>query len=227
VTTVSVVVATYGPDRAFWDGLARRAIGSVINQTQRPTEFHRVHVDEPNALHIARNRGAAMSETEFLVFCDADDTLHPEYVEAMLAGEGDVRIPNRERFYWDGSHKPVDQIKPGGDLLRHSHILIGAMVRHDLFNKVGGFEDLPIWEDWHFWCKCWVNGATMIQCPKAIYQVHIRQGSRNQQMGNIGQAARIRLEFEPLARAKGLMAEQRNAGEQKRRFGISREGATT
>jgi hypothetical protein len=225
MNTVSVIVGTYGPDRAFWDNLANRAVESITAQTVKPTEMHRVHVLEDNALHVARNRGAAMSFSDWLIFCDADDCLHPEYVEAMLAGEGDVRIPNRERFYWDGTHKPVDQIPAGKDLLRHSHILIGAMVRRDLFIKVGGFADLPIWEDWHFWCKCWVSGASMIQCPRAIYQTHIRPGSRGQQLGNVGQAARIRMEFEPLARAKGLLAEQRSAEALKQKFGISRETA--
>lgn len=222
MSTVSIIVATFGPDKELWDKFARRAIGSVVAQTKTPTEFHRVHVPEPNALHVARNRGAAMSASDFLIYLDADDQLHPNYVEAMLAGEGDVRIPNRERFYWDGRHDPPDRIKPpaGGDLLRYSHILIGAMVRRELFLEVGGFEDWPIWEDWHFWIKCWLAGASMLPCPEAIYQVHVRLDSRNQQRGNMGVAAKIRLKMEPLARAKCMMAEQKNAGEIKRRLGM-------
>src|SRR5689334_18812468 len=99
MSTVSCIVATFGPDRAFWDKLAIRAVASVVNQTQRPTELQRVHVPDDNALHVARNRGAMQSLSDWLVFCDADDRLHPEYLEAMLAGEGDVRIPNVQRFF--------------------------------------------------------------------------------------------------------------------------------
>lgn len=232
MNTVSVIISTFGPDRAFWDKLAIRAVASVVNQTIRPTELQRVHVPEPNSLHVARNRGAMQSLSDWLIFLDADDCLHPEYIEAMLAGEGDVRIPNVQRFFADGTHEEPRRIEEQGDMLQGSHLLIGSMVRRDLFIKVGGFEDLPIWEDWHFWCKCWVNDAVMRRCPKAIYQAHIREGRRSD-LGSsaalelsIATVRRIRDEFTPIARAKGLLAEQKNAAEIKRRFGISREEAT-
>ena len=40
---------------------------------------------------------------------------------------------------------------------------------------------------------------------------------------SIAMKRRIREEFTPIARAKGLLAEQKHAAEQKRRFGIVRE----
>lgn len=228
MSTVACIVATYGPDKLIWDKLAHRAIASLAKQTRQPNQLHRIHVPEDNALHVARNRGAQMSSTEWLIFLDADDSLHPEYIEAMLAGEGDVRIPNVERWWPDGTHEQPHQIREGGDLLQTSHILIGAMVRRDLFLKVGGFEDLPIWEDWHFWCKCWVNDAVMLRCPKAIYQVQMREESRSnlartsKLQQSIDMKRRIRNEFKEIAKAKGLLGEQKNAAEIKQRFGISR-----
>jgi len=229
VSTVSCVVATFGPEKAFWDKLAHRAIASIAHQTRQPNELHRVHVPDPDSLHVARNRGASMSKSDWLIFVDADDTIHPNYIEAMLAGEGDVRIPNVERWWPDGPHEKPHQIRDGGDLLQTSHILIGAMVRRELFIKVGGFEDLPIWEDWHFWCKCWVDGAVMLRCPGAIYQAQMREDSRSN-LGNsrklqmsIDVKRRIRNEFKEIAKARGLLGEQKNAAELKRRFGIERE----
>lgn len=225
MTKVACIVATFGPDKQFWNTLATRAIGSIARQTRQPNELHRVHVDQENALHIARNRGAAMSEAEWLIFLDADDVLHERYVEEMLAGEGDVRIPSRENFFWDGRHEGPWYQAPGRTLLDYCHICIGAMIRRDLFLKVGGFEDWQTWEDWHFWLKCWIEGAAMLPCKKAIYQANIRPDSRQFRRGNIDLGTKIRLQMEPLAKAKGLLDGPMRARreEQKRRFGIGAE----
>jgi glycosyltransferase involved in cell wall biosynthesis len=201
--TVSIIVATYG-DRDTWDKLAQRAVGSVANQTVRPTELQRVHSDT-ESLHVVRNRGGMQSQSDFLIFLDADDCLHPNYVEAMLNGEGDVRYPSIERFYWNGKHDPPSMIRPGKTLLNYSHIIIGAMVRRELFLKVGGFDDWACWEDWHFWMKCWVAGASIKPCKAAIYQSHIRPNSRSQQKGNLKWVLPIRNQIEPLAKAAGLI----------------------
>jgi glycosyltransferase involved in cell wall biosynthesis len=203
--TVSIIVATFGPDKEFWDGLAKRALGSVENQTVRPTEVHRVHVPEPNSLHVARNRGASMSESDLLCFLDADDMLHPNYIESMLECEGDVRYPSVERFYTETKHKdPPQLVKPGKSLLNYSHIVIGAAVKRQLFIDVGGFEDWECWEDWHFWLKCWVNGADIKPCKQAIYQSFVRNNSRSR-TGKLSVVVPIRASIEPLAIARGLI----------------------
>lgn len=199
--TVSIIVATFG-DRETWDKLAQRAMASVANQTQQPTQLHRVHAD---ALHVARNRGVAMSSSDWIIVLDADDELHPNYVESMLKCDGDVRYPSVERFYWNGKHDPPSMIRPGKTLLNYSHIIIGAMVRRELFLKVGGFDDWPVWEDWHFWMKCWVAGASIMPCKDAIYQSHIRPDSRSRQRGNLKWVLPIRNQIEPLAKAAGLI----------------------
>lgn len=201
--SVAVVIPTFG-DKEFWDKLADRAEKSVKAQTRQPDEFYRVHAD---ALHIARNRGGMMASTTWLCFLDADDEIHPEYLEAMLAGEGDVRIPSIERFYWDGKHDEPRYTPPAKTLLNYSHIIIGAMVSRELFIKVGGFDDWQCWEDWHFWMKCWVEGAAMLPCKKAIYQTYVRPDSRSRQQGNIKYVLPIRDSIIPKAQAKGLIGE--------------------
>lgn len=204
MNSVAVIIATYGPDKDFWYDIGKRALVSVAKQTVQPKEVHRVHVPQDNALHIARNRGASMSDTDMLVFLDADDTLHPGYIEAMLQGEGDVRYPSIERFYFDGRHDNPHLVKPPKSLLNYSNIVIGAAVRRQLFIDVGGFDDWECWEDWHFWMKCWINGADIKSCKDAIYQTYVRPNSRSR-TGNLGLVVPIRASIEPQAIARGLV----------------------
>lgn len=205
--TVAVIVATFGLARKhFWDELSRRAVASVAKQTTPAFELKRVHVDDENALHVARNRGAAMCSADWLIFLDADDTLDERYIEQMLLcdSQSDIRVPKIERFYWDGKHDEPQRIQPGKTLLNWSHIVIGAMIRREMFIKAGGFESWPVFEDWHFWMKCWTEGAKFSN-SEAVYQSYIRPESRNTQAGAIKWALPIRDSIIPKARERGLI----------------------
>jgi GT2 family glycosyltransferase len=126
-----------------------------------------------------RNCAAAHSTADWLIFLDADDELDPEYIEWMLQGTTDIRQPATLGVV-DGVEDdyPV-VIPPKPNILTGNHLVIGSMVRRELFQSVGGFRPLPVLEDWDLWIRCFRAGATWGVCPKAIYRVHVRQGSRN------------------------------------------------
>lgn len=178
--SIAVILATFG-DRLVWDRFAQRAQQSVEAQTDQPNEFHRVHADE---LHIARNRGAMASLADWLIFLDADDLLSPGYVAAMRATiethpQAQIHVPYIEKLR-NGQVFHRGRLKQAGpSILEVNHLPIGAMVRRDLFLEVGGFDDWPILEDWHFWMKCEASGARWAWCPEAVYRINWRDGSRN------------------------------------------------
>lgn len=175
IADVTVIVATFGD--SMWQELARHAGETAQNQTLRP---HAVILSHGASLQEARNAPGLGADTEWLIFLDADDELDPYYVEAMMVGEGDVRQPATLGVV-DGIEDdyPV-MIGPGRTLLERNHIVIGAMVRTDLFRAVGGFDGWPVLEDWDLWLKCWRAGAEFGQVPEAIYRVHVNPNSRNQ-----------------------------------------------
>lgn len=175
--TVAVVVATYG-DAEEWAPFARRAALSAAENTIKPHQIAMLHGD---GLSSARNQAAAAMHCDWLIFLDADDELDPYYVEEMLAGQGDIRQPSTLGVHPDGHEDdyPV-LIPPGPNFMVRNHLVIGCMVRRDLFVEVGGFNDLPVLEDWDLFIRLRLNGASLGECPKAIYRVHVREGSRNQ-----------------------------------------------
>lgn len=170
---VAVIVATYG-DEALWKPLADRALRSAT--ACEPAMWGHVHGE---SLHEARNRGAAMAENmEWLCFLDADDELEPGYFDAMAQGDTDLRAP-LVRFVTSRFSKAEPRI-PGGtdDMTEGNRLVIGTLIRKELFDQVGGFRDWPLYEDWDLWQRCWLAGAT-IGFTEAVYRANVRRGSRN------------------------------------------------
>jgi Glycosyl transferase family group 2 len=173
---ITVVVATYGDD--IWRELAQRAIMSAEHQAP---VIH-VHGD---GLADARNKCLAKVETEFVVHLDADDTLLPGYVNAMLRGSADVRVPMVQNMH--NNHRLPYSPKVYGHhhscepscLLEGNYIVVGAAVRTELARSVGGWWNEPIYEDWSLWLRCQQAKASFEHVPEAVYGFHKSPESRN------------------------------------------------
>lgn len=171
-----MIVGTYG-DEAAWKPLADRAVQSAVQQTVLPDAVLHVH---RSSLQEARNTGAEMADTEWLIFLDADDELDRQYIESMLRSPGDLRRPMTLGVYEDGSEDAAPIFIPRKPLLESNYIVIGAMCRREQFLEAGGFNDYPILEDWDLWLRLAILGAEITDAHGAIYRVHVRPNSRNQ-----------------------------------------------
>lgn len=195
---VSVIVATFG-DPA-WRARGDTASLSASAQTTR-VEICQTH---GASLCEARNKGARWVSGEWLIFLDADDTLDPHYAEEMLKGTADLRQPSTLGVYPDGSTDAAANIIPprGNSIIDGNHLVIGTMVRRQMFIDVGGFNDLPVLEDWDLWVRCLLAGATQEAIPTAIYRVGVNDASRNAPGGlhNVTYW-QIRSKYEAAARA--------------------------
>lgn len=190
---ISVIVPTFGDDPQ-WESYAERALESVHHQTIKPYEVIRSRGD---TLADARNKGAAQATGTWLCFCDADDKLHPEFIEAMIAGIAKsiaasdsphhLLQPATRGFYPDGwEDNDAVVIAPKcnpmtrqPDLRWGNHLVVSTLVERDVFQRAGGFGDEPIAEDWSLWLRCWALGARPVPVPDAVYYVFVRPDSRN------------------------------------------------
>lgn len=174
--SVAVVVPIYG-DLQFWSTFADRAVHSAFLQTVKATSIIQ---SAGSGIADSRNKGALLNhDCEFIIFLDADDELDPNYILEMLKGEGDIRVPSVHRYYQDGRIDTDQSWYTPKDLMTGNYIVVGAMIRTSLFKQLGGFHDYESLEDWDLWLRAEEAGATFTQCPKAIYKVHKRVGSRN------------------------------------------------
>jgi Glycosyl transferase family group 2 len=175
-TVITVVVATFGDDS--WREIAGRAIVSAKDQAP---VIH-IHGD---TLADARNKCVDAVETEYMIHLDADDTLLPGYVNAMLLGSADVRVP-KVRSMHNNHREPYNPCVSGHQHLcgpdclpEGNYIVVGAAVRTELVRAVGGWWPEPIYEDWSLWLRCYRHGATFEHIPEAIYGWHRMPSSRN------------------------------------------------
>jgi cellulose synthase/poly-beta-1,6-N-acetylglucosamine synthase-like glycosyltransferase len=176
---VTIAVATYG-DSAWIDLANERAIPSA-EQFGVPV----VHV-HGHTLHDARNQADDLVDTEWVVHLDADDELHPRYLDHLATGTADLRAPAVE-YQRNGFHPPASVPKVAGHthactadcLTEGNWLVVGTLVRTDLVRQVGGWRDFTWSEDWDLWIRCWQAGATIEAVPKAVYVAHVRPDSRN------------------------------------------------
>jgi len=104
-------------------------------------------------------------------------------------------LPNR--------HEPMETL---------NHAVIGTLVRRKLFERVGGFRDLPAYEDWDLWLRCLRAGAQMVDVPAAVYRAHVNpDGGRNSQDRVVLQTAydQIRDEHQAAIAAQPLAGVER------------------
>lgn len=137
----------------------------------RSLEGKSVRVFMREGRHLAgdnRNFGISQCRSPYVVCLDADDTLHPTYVEkALFLTEhlGFDVVSTGLRLF--GERSGTVGILPNPalhDMINGNHVNTCALFRRDLWERVGGFHDYGLGadhaaEDWDFWIRLAAAGA--------------------------------------------------------------------
>ena len=175
--TISCVVGTFGSHS--WKNMAeKRAIPSTASQGF--LEVLHVH-DE--TLAIARNRGALHAKGKWLLFLDADDELAPGFVDRMIESMNHQRqrpaLFTPAVCYAHGNVRPKPKIWPRMDFKVGNWCVIGTLIERSLFQKLGGFREYLLYEDYALWAMAAEAGAEVFEVPEAVYIAHHARLSRN------------------------------------------------
>lgn len=129
----------------------------------------------PRGLADARNQGAELTRSRFLMGLDADDKLAPTYLEKTVAAAGDAELAIvvtalREFGYKSGTWMP--------GRWENNHNQIAAtycsLQTRKLWQAVGGWPVQAIgWEDWWYWMDCSRHGPKVTYLNEELLQYRI------------------------------------------------------
>ncbi len=173
---VSVITPTI-PERA---ALLAEAKASVERQTYREVE-HLIEVDIRRiGPGFVRNELAKRSTAEWLVFLDDDDLLDPQFIELHLehaeATGADLvySICRMPPTYTGWAPRVAEFDEALLRLPRGNYIPVTVLLRHSMFEKVGGFHVSNSLDDWNLWLSLLSAGAKFqyLPCVCWSYRVH-------------------------------------------------------
>jgi glycosyltransferase involved in cell wall biosynthesis len=114
---------------------------------------------------VARNVAIAQSVGEFFVPLDADDALHPEFVEKTLAvmlSTPDISFvyTNYELFGDVKDRVEADEYEYWRYLYDKNLCASTSLIKKRAWLDAGGYNPNMIWgfEDWEFWISCGAKG---------------------------------------------------------------------
>lgn len=161
--------STDGSTPAVCDSLAGERVEVIHQENRGPA--------------AARNRGAKTARTPLLVFLDADDTIDPKFVATLWAameaeggavGKGEAGVSHAycQEVLTDQAHGTwrVGPWDPTLLMITNLHP-ITALLRRDVFEEVGGFEESlgGNYEDWDFWLKVSFHGYRGVRVREPLF----------------------------------------------------------
>lgn len=153
----------------------------------------RVVTAENGGCAVARNRAFEVATGEFCVLLDSDDQLAPGYLSAMSAFVDarpgfDIYSCNGTRVMSEALSEPFlagpayasETSWTLDDIIIVNHIFITAVVRRDLWARVGGYTaGLRYAEDYDFWLRALALGARQIYTPQRLGIYMERTGGKS------------------------------------------------
>ncbi len=142
---------------ACWDGVEIIIVdGGSSDETKRLSDKHGVKVIcSPVSRAMRMNAGAKIAQGEVLLFLHADTQLPKDYARLIFNALSDARVvggafehktdlssPAMGVIEWFVDFRSKNLKMPYGDQ--------ALFVRKDVFDRLGGFENLSIGEDWSF-----------------------------------------------------------------------------
>lgn len=137
------------------NGSTDRTVEVVQGWARCDSRVRLVDASAAKSAGAARNVGARIARGDILAFCDADDIVHPGWVESWLHALKDADLASGLLDYWtlNGLPPPSPPVPRPSPVKNQFGFLEGAIsanmaVRREAFEHVGGFDEaLSVGED--------------------------------------------------------------------------------
>jgi cellulose synthase/poly-beta-1,6-N-acetylglucosamine synthase-like glycosyltransferase len=165
------VITPSKPNRGL---LLEECRASVREQT-RPAELHAIEVDHKGA-GPAQIRNKLVRELpmeyDWVAFVDDDDLLLPTHLEKLSAvsDSADVVYSPCQHNYTHAFNLESLKIQ--------NYISVTCLVRREVFEKVGGFDNVAM-EDWELWKKIANADGRFVFVPETTWTYRLQSDSRD------------------------------------------------
>jgi glycosyltransferase involved in cell wall biosynthesis len=140
---------------------------------------HVIRLQEDWGLSTSRNAGLMLARGEFIVSIDADDKIHPQFLEKLVphAGYKKIVCPGLQEFgTGTGAGWPCWGFTQR-DFLANNRVFCCSMYSRAMWAEVGGYDrhlDFMGCEDWELWTNMIAHGCTVTIVPEILfyYRVH-------------------------------------------------------
>lgn len=162
--------------------------GSSDNSLQIAREYEsdkrvRVYTQANGGAGKARNHAISLSNGEYILPVDADNTISPTYIShavEQMENDPEVKIVY-PRAEFMGDRTGEWKLPPFSiNLLARKNMIDNcALYRKSDWMRVGGyFTDIPTREDWEFWISILKDGGKVIRLPEIGFQYRIHGNSK-------------------------------------------------
>ena len=180
----SIVASTYRPIEVVVvdDGSTDDSLSVAMAFAKAHPEIHVIHQANAGA-SAARNHAIRMSHGEYILPVDADNRIHPLYIEeaqAVLEARPEVRVVGcRAEFFGARTGEWITPPFSKALLARKNMIDTCAMYRRIDWDKTKGYmESCPAREDWDMWLSLFELGGEFVRLPDIRLYYRVREGSK-------------------------------------------------
>lgn len=153
----------------------------ALSFVKQDARIRLIELDKNGGLANARNRGIAATSGTYIVPLDADDTLHPFFLETVLR-----KIVTNERLkvvYTDvREFGLINQVAIRKDfdwklMARQNLFQAIAIFRRSDFERTAGYRVKVAYEDWDLWLQLIDRNDQAIRVPLPLVNVRVKEQS--------------------------------------------------
>jgi GT2 family glycosyltransferase len=138
---------------------------------EKEIPFH--HLDQQNrGAPAARNEGAERAKGDYLLFCDADACLYPQFLEItknLLDENPDISFVYSNFMWGKKKFKPGDFDKEKLEKMPYIHTM--SLIKKEDYPRTGWDESITKLQDWDLWLTMSQQGKQGKWVDKILFEV--------------------------------------------------------